>query len=58
MDNLHVIETTSYDRERVYCLSLERLESVVKFWGALADADGIKSWKIDTQTDCHQCQEL
>ena len=56
MNNLHVIETTNYDRERVYCFGFDRLESVVTFWGALADADGVKSWKIDTDTHCHQCQ--
>lgn len=56
MNNIHVIETTNYDRDRLYCLPMERLESVVTFWGALADADGIKSWKIDTETECERCQ--
>ena len=53
---IHVIETTTYDRERVYCFHSDRLESVVKFWSELSDSELIKSWKLDTERDCHQCQ--
>ena len=53
---IHVIETTNYDATRLYCLPVERLESIVTFWGELADAGQIQEWKIDTTEECDRCQ--
>ncbi len=53
---IHVIETTNYDATRLYCLPVERLESIVTFWGELADAGKIQEWKIDTTEECDRCQ--